>query len=203
MSIFSVVQDTAASTEELNNGLRNISKWACQWKMRFNSDLTEQAQEVIFSRKLNKPADPNLTFNNSQVSQTESQEYLNFRQKTKLLKSEHLKSVFDKISKTISLIRKFQAILARFSSPSIYKTFVRPHLDYEDIVYYQTYNASFESFQYSACLTITGTIRYPSQLKSRIRLGDLEDGLGSYVCSTKLSIINYLLSCYTIFPVLR
>ena len=79
MSLFSVVQDTAASTEELNNGLRNISKWACQWKMRFNSDLNEQAQEVIFSRKLNKPADPNLTFNNSQVSQTESQEYLNFR----------------------------------------------------------------------------------------------------------------------------
>ena len=30
----------------------------------FNPDLTKQAQEVIFSRKLNKPVHPNITFNN-------------------------------------------------------------------------------------------------------------------------------------------
>ena len=44
--------------------------------MILNPDLTKQAQEVIFSRKLNKPVHPNLTFNNSQVSQTESQKHL-------------------------------------------------------------------------------------------------------------------------------
>ena len=121
MSLFSVVRDTAASTEELNNGLRNISKWACQRKITFNSDLTEQPQEVIFSRKLDKLAHPNLTFNNRQVSQTESQKYLGSILEKKLNFNEHLRSVFDKISKTISLIHKFQAILARFLSPTIYK----------------------------------------------------------------------------------
>ena len=30
----------------------------------FNPDLTKQAQEVIFNRKLNKPVHPNITFNN-------------------------------------------------------------------------------------------------------------------------------------------
>ena len=39
-SLFSVVRDIAASTEELNNDLRYISKWAYQWKMMFNPDLT-------------------------------------------------------------------------------------------------------------------------------------------------------------------
>ena len=39
--------------------------------MLFHPDLAMQAQEVIFSRKLNEPVYPNLTFNNSQVSQTE------------------------------------------------------------------------------------------------------------------------------------
>ena len=62
-SLFSVVRDIAASTGELNNDLRNISKWAYQWKMIFNPDLTKQAQEVIFSRKLNKLVHPNLNFN--------------------------------------------------------------------------------------------------------------------------------------------
>ena len=104
--------------------------------MIFNPCLTKQAQEVIIGRKLSKPVHPNLTFDNSQVSQTESQiglilDKLNF--------NEHLKGVLDKISKTIGLIRKFQPILARFSLLTIYKTFVRPHLDYGDIIYDQTY----------------------------------------------------------------
>ena len=32
-----------------------INKWAFQWKMSLNLDPKKQAQEVIFSRKLNKP----------------------------------------------------------------------------------------------------------------------------------------------------
>ena len=41
-----------------------------------NPDLIMQAQEVIFRRKLNKSIHPNLTFNNSRISQTESQKHL-------------------------------------------------------------------------------------------------------------------------------
>ena len=137
--------------------------------MILNPDLTKQGQEVIFSRKLNKPVHPSLTFNNSQISQSEPQEHLGLNLDNKLNFSEHLKGVFDKISKTMGLIRKFQPILPRFSLLTIYKTFVRPHLDYGDMIYDQTYNASFhrklESIQYSACLAITGTIRSTSYEK--------------------------------------
>ena len=42
-------------------------------------------------------------------------------------------------------------------------TFVRPHLDYGDILFDQTYNSPFheklESVQYNACLALTGGIR--------------------------------------------
>ena len=114
-----------------------------QWKMILNPDLTKQAQEVIFSMKLKKPVHSNLTFNNSQVSQTESQKHLGLTLDNKLNFNEHLKCVLDKISKTISLIRKFQPVVPRLSSLIIHKTFVRPHRDYGDIIYDQTYNASF------------------------------------------------------------
>ena len=113
-SLFSVVRDIAASTEELNNDLRNISKSAYQWKMIFNTDLTKQAQEVIFSRKINKPVHPYLTFNNSQVSQTESQKNLGLISDGKLNFNEHLKGVLDKISKTMGLFHKFQPIVKIF-----------------------------------------------------------------------------------------
>ena len=111
--------------------------------MIFNHDLIKQAQEVIFSRKLNKPVHPKLTFSNSCVSQTESQKYLGLILDNKLNFSEHLKGVLDKISKTTGLIRKFQPVLPRFSWLNIYKVFVRPDLYNLDITYDQTYNASF------------------------------------------------------------
>ena len=130
--------------------------------MIFSPYMIKQAQQVIFSRNLNKPVHANLTFNNSQVSQTQSHNYLALILDNKLNSNEHLKGVLDKISKTIGLICKFQPILPRFSLLTIYKTFIRSHLDYGDIIYDQTYNASFhrklESIQYFACLAITGTI---------------------------------------------
>ena len=55
-SLFSVVHDSNISANELNNDLQKISEWAYKWKMSFNPDLNKQAQEVIFSRKLNKPS---------------------------------------------------------------------------------------------------------------------------------------------------
>ena len=63
----------------------------------------------------------------------------------------------------MGLICKFQPIPPRISLLTIYKTFVRPHLGYGDLIYDQNYNASFyrklESLQYSAYLAITSTIK--------------------------------------------
>ena len=140
--------------------------------MIFNPDLTKQAQEVIFSRKLSKLFHP---FNNSQVSQTKTQKHLGLILDSKLNFNEHLKDVLDKISKTMGLVCKFQPILPRFSLLTIYKIFVKPHLDFGDIICDQTYKASFhrklESIQYSACLAITGTIRGTSYEKLNQELG--------------------------------
>ena len=51
----------------------------------------------------------------------------------------------------------------------MYKSFIRPHLDYGDIIYDQSYNTSFhqrlESLQYNAALAVTGSIRGTSKEK--------------------------------------
>ena len=66
-SVFSVVRDSNISVYELNNDTQKISEWVYKWKMPFNSDLNKQAQEVIFSRKLNKSSHPKIFFNNAPV----------------------------------------------------------------------------------------------------------------------------------------
>ena len=81
----------------------------------------------------------------------------------KLSYEHHLKFVLNKVKKTIGLLRKFQQILPRQSLITIYKSFIRPHLDYGDIVYDLAFNESFhknlESIQYNAAIAITGAIR--------------------------------------------
>ena len=71
--------------------------------------------------------------------------------------------MFNKINKTISLLRKLQNNLPRAPLVAIHKSFVRPHLDYGDILYDQTFNTSFherpESIQYNAAIAITGSTR--------------------------------------------
>ena len=73
----------------------------------------------------------------------------------------------NKVNKTIGLLRKLQNILPREPLLTIYKSLVRPHLDYGDVIYDQHYNNSFhqklESTQYNAALAITCAIRGSSR----------------------------------------
>ena len=77
--------------------------------------------------------------------------------------------MFKKINKTICLLRKLQNKLSRTPLVTICKSFVRPHLDYGNILYDQAFNNSFherfESIQYNVTLAITGTIRGSSKEK--------------------------------------
>ena len=89
--------------------------------MNFNSDPLKQAQEVIF--------------NDNPVHQVASQKHLGIFLERKLNFEEHFKTIVNKISKTRGLLRKFQNFLPRKLLLTIYKSFIRLHLDYGDIIY--------------------------------------------------------------------
>ena len=108
--------------------------------MSFNPDSNKQAQELIFSRELNKPNHPSLNFDNTVVIQSTNHKHLGMILDTNLDFQEHLKDKLSKISKTI---RKLQKLLTRASLLTINKSFIRPHLDYGDIIYNKAYNSSF------------------------------------------------------------
>ena len=120
-----------------------IRNRAFQWKMSFNPDPSKQGQEVIFSRKIKKPNYPELIFNNISVNQTSYQKHVGMLLDSKLNFGERLKYITNKVNKTIGLLRKLQLILPRRSLATIYKSFVRPHLDYGDIIFHQAFNKSF------------------------------------------------------------
>ena len=138
-SLFSVIRNKHLSVQNLNEDLNKINHWAFQWKMSFNPDPSKQAQEVIFSRKLQKSVYPPLHFNNIAVTQSTTQKHLGMLLDVKLNFQGHLKNIYSKVNKTTGLLCKLHNTLPRLPLLTIYKSFIRPHLDYVDIVHDQAY----------------------------------------------------------------
>ena len=174
-SIFSVVKDHLNSSNKLNEDLSKISQWAYQWKISFNPDVSKQAQEVIFSRKKNISNHPAVFFNNLPINRKSTQKHLGLLLDEKLIFSEHINEKLKKVTKSINLLRKLNLTLPRSSLLIIYKSFIRSHLDYGDIVDDQPNNSSLsekiESLQYNAALAITGAIKGSSKGKLYQELG--------------------------------
>ena len=162
-SLFSVISDPTITARLLNNDLEKIQQWAFQWKMSFNPDPSKQAQEIIFSKKNIKPNHPDLYFNQLKVKRVSTQKHLGVILDEKLNFNAHLKTVFDKTTKCIGILRKLRFFIPRHSLITIYKSFIRSQLDYADVIYDKPSNESFltriESIQYNAALAITGTVR--------------------------------------------
>ena len=111
--------------------------------MSFNPDPSKQALEVIFGRKAKEIHHPPLVLDYSSLSLSSSQKHLSVILDTKLIFDEHLKKVFLKVNKTLGPLRKLQNLLPKFALITISKAFVRHHLDYGDILYYQAYIMTF------------------------------------------------------------
>ena len=127
---------------------------------------------LVIQKKISHPP---LNFSNNSIQQVQFQKPLGVYLDGKLDFREHLQNMFKKINKTIRLLHKLQNNLPRAPLITIYKSFVRPHLDYGDILYDQTFNNSFherlESIQYNAALAITGAVRGSSREKLYQELG--------------------------------
>ena len=131
--MFSVIHDIQTAANNLSKDLERISNWATQWKVNFNLYTIKDAQE--FPPK-----------------------HLGIILENPLKSGNHMKMAFRKISKTKGLLRQLHNFLPRSALITIYQAFIRPHLDYGDILCDQAYNMYFhqklESIHYNACLAI-------------------------------------------------
>ena len=92
----------------------------------------------------------------------------------KLSFNEHLETVFAKVNRGIAILCKLQIVLPREALLTIYKSFIRLHFDYGDVIY-QSYSDSFhaklEFYQYKAALAMTGANKGPSTERLYQELG--------------------------------
>ena len=124
---------------------------------------------------------PKLTFNGNQVQRCSSQKHLGLILDNKLDFNKHLDEKINKCNKIIGMMKKLSTSVSRQSLLAIYKSFVRPILDYGDIIYDKPHKGSFiekiEWVQYNASLVITGAFKDTSseRLCEELGLESLKD----------------------------
>ena len=112
-------------------------------KMSFNPDQTQQAQDIIFSRKKNATTHPPLFYNNSEIKISLNQKNLGLTLDSKLLFNEHVNDA------GVGVLQKLQTILPRNNLLTIYNSLIKPLLDYADVIYDQPSNASKKLNQFN------------------------------------------------------
>ena len=130
---------------------------------------------MLFSKKRNIVNHPDLYFNGTKINRVHSQKHLGMILDEKLTFKNHISEKISKASKGVGILRKLFYLVPRGALVTIYKSFVRPHLDYADFIYDKPNNNSFiqniEAIQYNAALAITGAIKGTSKEKLYDELG--------------------------------
>ena len=216
-SLFTVVQEPNAAAEDMNHDLELIGMWAHDWRMSFNPDPQKQAVELLLSKKKNEVDHPVILFNNIPVKKVEEHKHLGIILDSKLSFSAHIKSAISKTRKGIGLLKYLSKYLPRHTLNELYKLYVRPHLDYGDVIYHTPAKVcefsqniilpnlmeKLEAVQYSAALAVTGTWRGTSREKIYAELG--WESLTSRRWSRRMTlfykIMNNLTPLYTKEPI--
>ena len=216
-SLFTVVEDSNTAANDMNHDLELISQWAYDWKMSFNPDPQKQAVELVFSKKKIEIHHPVIHFNNIPVTKVEEHKHLGVVLDSKLSFSAYIKAAISKTRKGIGLLRRLSKYLPRNTLNELFKLYVRPHLDYGDVIYHipakvcefsgntilSNLIEKLESVQYSAALAITGAWRGTSREKLYAELG--WESLCSCRWSRRLTLfykmINGMSPVYTTDPI--
>ena len=216
-SLFTVVENIDSAASDMNHDLELIRRWAHDWKMSFNPDPQKQAVELIFSTKRIEMNHPEIRFNNIPVMKVDEHKHLGIVLDSKLSFSAHIKAAISKTRKGGGLLKYLSKYLPRHTLNELFKLYVRPYLEYGDVIYHiparvcefsgntilSNLMEKLESVQYSAALAVTGTWRRTSREKLYAELG--WESLSSRRWSRRLTLfykmMNNMMPKYTMDPI--
>ena len=130
-----------ANTPYLSVFSLNAGKYGPE-KLRIRTLFT-QCKEVIFSHKDKDIHYPLTYFNDTVNNQVAHQIHLGLILEKALLIKDHINSISSEVWKTIDLLRKLNKFFPRSSLVTIYKLFLRLHLDYAEVIFDKTFNHTF------------------------------------------------------------
>ena len=158
-SLFTIVDDPAASAACLNSDLRKITRWAATWLVTFNPSKSES---FLVSRKLIRPDHPPLFMQNIQIEEVECHKHLGVYLSNDCSWHQHISYLKEKAWCRINVMRKLKFKLDRKPLETIYIAFIRPLLEYADVIWdncSEYEKSDLEKIQLEAARIVTGTTK--------------------------------------------
>ena len=155
-SLFKIVDCPINAAMELNIDLRYIYRWARKWLVDFNAAKTVS---LIISKKRLKPNHPELFMANSSIKEVNQHKHLGLIFSSDATWTNHIKVISVKAWKRIGYLRRLRFLLDRPSLQKIYTTFIRPLLEYGNIIWDSCTlenKRTIENIQLEAARLVTG-----------------------------------------------
>ena len=131
-SLFIIVSDPASAATCLNSDLEKISRWATAWLVTFNPS---KSVAFLISRRLIRPDHPPLFMQNVQIEEVDSHKHLGLHLSQDCTWHKQIDYIKEKAWFRINVIRKLKFKLDRKSLETIYIAFIRPILEYADVIW--------------------------------------------------------------------
>ena len=131
-SLYIIVETPDQAAHVLNVDLQTISNWAIDWLVDFHAKKT---MAMTVSRKLNPVLHPPLFLNNTRIKETARHKHLGLTFSSTCNWNDHVRNISDKACIRLKLLRALKFRVSRKSLEKMYIAFVRPLIEYSDIVW--------------------------------------------------------------------
>ena len=131
-SLYLIVDNPAEAARCINSDLERMHQWAERWLVKFNA---KKSEAILISRKTNRLIHPRLLMNNEPINEVSYHKHLGIFLSSDGTWHEHINNITSKAWSRINVMRKLKFLLDRKSLEITYFTFIRPLLEYADVVW--------------------------------------------------------------------
>ena len=155
-SLFHSIVDSHITQRLLNRDLQKISEWAAQWLMIFNV-LKNEA--MTLSLRTNPPLQPPLLFDGTPLKEVTQHTHLGLTFSSNMSWKAHVDRICFRAGQRNNILRRLKFRLPRITLENLFKSLVRPILEYGDVVFDDNsvlLSQRLEAIQLDAARTCTG-----------------------------------------------
>ena len=131
-TIYIIVDFLDSAAQILNIDFERIAHWAAKWLVGFNAKKTEA---LLISRRLCRRNHRTLFFNHVPIPEVKCHKHLGIYFSDKCDWPVHLNYIQEKAWSHLHLLRSMKFTMDRKSLQTIYFSFIRPLLEYADVVW--------------------------------------------------------------------
>ena len=169
-SLYIIVEDPNVAEELLNADIEKIAEWALKWLVKFNPLKTES---LLISRKTNT-VHPPVFMLDQQIKEVGSHKHLGVILSNDCSWQKHIDYIKENAWTRINIMRRLKYYLDKKSLETIYKSFIRPLLEYADVIWdncTQQNKNELELIQLEAARISTGATKLVSVANLYIETG--------------------------------